>query len=88
MYCVNVTVYQVWYEDLRMDSILTMDPSSSRLTAAAWAPTRLSMFLTANTGGFLEIRDYLVSHAAPFLQIKIADYPLHSIKVTVSCYMD
>ena len=72
----------MWYEDLRMDSILTMDPSSSRLTAAAWAPTRLSMFLTANTGGFLEIRDYLVSHSAPFLQIKIADYPLHSIKVT------
>ena len=73
---------KVWSEDLKMDAILAMNPSPSRLTSAAWCPGRMSMFLTTNMGGFLEIRDYLISHSSAFLQIKIADYALHCIKVS------
>ena len=72
---------KVWSEDLKVDAILSMNPSSSRLTSAAWCPGRMSMFFTTNIGGFLEIRDYLNSHSSAFLQIKIADYALHCIKV-------
>ena len=73
---------KVWSEDLKTDAILATNPSPSRLTSAAWCPGRMSMFLTTNIGGFLEIRDYLISHSSAFLQIKIADYALHCIKVS------
>ena len=41
----------------------------------------MSLFFTTNAEGFLEIRDFLLSHSSPVLQIKIADYALHCIKV-------
>ena len=72
---------KVWSEDIRTDAIILLDPSSFRLTSAAWCPGRMSMFFTTNTGGFLEIWDFLTSHSSAFLQIKIADYALHCIKV-------
>ena len=72
---------KVWSEDIRTDAIILLDPSSFRLTSAAWCPGRMSMFFTTNTGGFLEIWDFLTSHSSACLQIKIADYALHCIKV-------
>ena len=74
---------KIWSEDLKSDAILSMASSSSRLTSGAWSPSRMSMFFTANVEGFLEIRDFLISHSSPFLQIKIADYALNCVKVRI-----
>ena len=72
---------KIWSEDLKSDAILSMASSPSRLTSGAWSPSRMSMFFTTNVEGFLEIRDFLISHSSPVLQIKIADYALNCVKV-------
>ena len=74
---------KIWCEDIKTEPIISISPARSRLTSAAWCSSRISMFFTANNQGFLEIRDFLISHSSPVLQIKIADYALHCVKVLI-----
>ena len=42
----------------------------------------MSLFFTARQDGVLEAWDFLYRHRAPILECKVADYPLHCLKVT------
>ena len=44
--------------------------------------SRLSVFFTTRVDGVLEIWDFLYRQKGPILPVKVADYPLLSMKVT------
>ena len=72
---------KVWCEDLKADNILTMAASQARLSCGAWSPTRLSMFFTARLDGFLDFWDFVLAQSEPVTCLKVADYPLLSLRV-------
>ena len=74
---------KVWCEDLRTSSIMWMKPSPARLTAGAWSPARMSVFFTTRYDGVLETWDFLYQQDSPILPIKVADYPLTTLKVWI-----
>ena len=41
----------------------------------------MSLFFTTRQDGVLEAWDFLYRHRAPILECKVADYPLHCLKV-------
>ena len=51
---------------------------------------RLSVFFTTRVDGVLEIWDFLYRQKGPILPVKVADYPLLSMKVTtqISFWME
>ena len=51
---------------------------------------RLSVFFTTRVDGVLEIWDFLYQQKGPILPVKVADYPLLSMKVTtqISFWME
>ena len=73
---------KIWCEDLKTSSIMWMKPSPARLTAGAWSPARMSVFFTTRYDGVLEAWDFLYQQDAPILPIKVADYPLLTLKVS------
>ena len=75
---------KIWCEDLKTSSIMWMKPSPARLTAGSWSPARMSVFLTTRYDGVLELWDFLYRQDAPFLPIKVADYPLLTLKVLLT----
>ena len=75
---------KVWCEDLKADNILTMAASQARLSCGAWSPTRLSMFFTARLDGFLDFWDFVLAQSEPVTCLKVADYPLLSLRVEPS----
>ena len=75
---------KIWSDDLKSDSILSLAPSPTRLSCGAWSPSRLSLFFTARTDGFLDLWDFVLDQSRPMLSVKIADYPLHCLTVEPS----
>ena len=62
---------KIWCEDLRTSPIMWMKPSKARLTDGCWSPTKISLFLTARTDGFVEVWDFLHNQRLPILTIKV-----------------
>ena len=58
---------KIWCEDLQHGPVMWMRPSVARLTAGAWSPTRLSLFLTTRVDGVCELWDFLYQQAPPTL---------------------
>ena len=54
---------------------------SVELLAQLKISTRLSVFFTTRVDGVLEIWDFLYQQKGPILPVKVADYPLLSMKV-------
>ena len=48
---------------------------------------RLSVFFTTRVDGVLEIWDFLYQQKGPILPVKVADYPLLSMKVAKSSFV-
>ena len=71
----------IWCEDLKTSSIMWMKPAQATLTAGAWSPARMSVFFTTRYDGILEIWDFLYKQCSPVLPLKLAEYPLFTMKV-------
>jgi dynein intermediate chain 2 len=79
---VGDTTCKIWCEDLRSSAIMWMKPSKARLTDGCWSPTKISVFFTSRTDGFVEVWDFLHNQGRPILTIKVADHRLNCMKVT------
>ncbi|XP_023322611.1 dynein intermediate chain 2, axonemal [Eurytemora carolleeae] len=71
---------KIWCEDLQESNIFTMKPSSARLTGGCWSPARISVFYTIRVDGVLEVWDFLFEQRLPVLPVKVADFPLYTLK--------
>jgi hypothetical protein len=47
---------------------------------------QISVFFTTRMDGVMEVWDFLFQHRVPVCPLRVADYPLHAIKVPFTLY--
>ena len=72
---------RIWSEDIKESSIMWTSSYTENLTDGCWSPTRPSVFFTTRMDGCLDAWDILYQQRAPILSIKVADEPLHCLRV-------
>ncbi|XP_071750143.1 dynein intermediate chain 3, ciliary isoform X2 [Lepeophtheirus salmonis] len=72
---------RIWSEDIKESSIMWTSSYTENLTDGCWSPTRPSVFFTTRMDGCLDSWDILYQQRAPILSVKVADEPLHCLRV-------